>query len=509
MTSTKGPGYAEAIVGELKGFQRRTAEYAFERLYKADDSTRRFLVADEVGLGKTLVAAGVIALAIDHLTTRNTRRIDVIYICSNQAIARQNIDRIRHRLSIDTKPLAERITLLPRRLDTLNKPVNLIALTPGTSFNSASAEGVVEERVILFWMLEQAWGDLGYDARKVFLGGLKSVSRFREYESHYHVSEIDAGIVEKFQSAVGGPGSEIHQEFMRVRDQLTEGLNPESVRQRQTHISKLRRILAHACLDALEPDLIVLDEFQRFRDLLSPETESGELANRLFEYEDGHTSVRTLLLSATPYKMYTLSHETDEDHYRDFLQTVAFLEGAEGSVEALQKSLRLFRAALPQVTAGGDADFEALCNLSQSRDQIQSALSRVMSRTERRGRLSGGDPMLEPRVMKVDLQVEDVQTYLAAREVAMTVDAPGVMEYWESAPYLLSFMDRYKLSDRVKAAVEADLNGTVAQLVRTSPTLRLPKQKLEQRLGIDGANGRMRALLDDLDESQLTKLLLR
>ena len=52
---------AEAVLGGLKGFQRQTAEYAFHRLFKCADSSRRFLIADEVGLGKTLVAAGVIA----------------------------------------------------------------------------------------------------------------------------------------------------------------------------------------------------------------------------------------------------------------------------------------------------------------------------------------------------------------------------------------------------------------------------------------------------------------
>ena len=56
-----------AVLGRLKGFQRNTVEYAFNRLYCAEDSTRRFLVADEVGLGKTLVARGVIAKTIDRL----------------------------------------------------------------------------------------------------------------------------------------------------------------------------------------------------------------------------------------------------------------------------------------------------------------------------------------------------------------------------------------------------------------------------------------------------------
>ena len=142
VTTENLDGMADAVLGRLKGFQRKTAKYAFDRLYKAEDSTRRFLIADEVGLGKTLIAAGVIAQAIEHLNALNTPRIDVLYICSNQAIARQNLDRLRGYLPIDTKPLAQRITLLPYRLDTLNRRVNLIALTPGTSFMTNGAEGV-------------------------------------------------------------------------------------------------------------------------------------------------------------------------------------------------------------------------------------------------------------------------------------------------------------------------------------------------------------------------------
>ncbi|MDP2389036.1 MAG: hypothetical protein Q8N52_01815, partial [Acidobacteriota bacterium] len=44
----------------------------------------RWLLADEVGLGKTMVARGVIARMIEHLWDM-TERIDVLYICSNQA----------------------------------------------------------------------------------------------------------------------------------------------------------------------------------------------------------------------------------------------------------------------------------------------------------------------------------------------------------------------------------------------------------------------------------------
>ena len=173
------PKAAPDVLSGLKDFQRESAEYAFHRLYKAEDGTRRFLVADEAGLGKTLVAGAVIAQTIEHLQELDTNRIDIIYICSNQAIARQNVNRIRRQLSIETRPLAKRITLLPHTLTTLNQPINLIAFTPGTSFNTVSAEGVVEERIILFRMLSQIWGDLDPRARGVFRGTLKSVNRFR------------------------------------------------------------------------------------------------------------------------------------------------------------------------------------------------------------------------------------------------------------------------------------------------------------------------------------------
>ena len=97
-------------------------------------------------------------------------------------------------------------------------------------------------------------------------------------------------------------------------------------------MARLRAKLSHACVDALQPDLIIMDEFQRFRDLLHGDTDAAILARELFDYSggDGHAA-RTLLLSATPYRMLTLAgDEPDEgDHYQDFLETLSFLYGRE------------------------------------------------------------------------------------------------------------------------------------------------------------------------------------
>ena len=80
----------DSILGSLKDFQLDTVEYVFRRLYKDEDRVSRFLIADEVGLGKTLVARGIIAKAVDELW-EDTKRIDVVYICSNQEIAQHPI----------------------------------------------------------------------------------------------------------------------------------------------------------------------------------------------------------------------------------------------------------------------------------------------------------------------------------------------------------------------------------------------------------------------------------
>ena len=56
--------YEHALAG-LKSFQRDTVDYVTERMF--DEGQRRFLVADEVGLGKTLVARGIVANAIERL----------------------------------------------------------------------------------------------------------------------------------------------------------------------------------------------------------------------------------------------------------------------------------------------------------------------------------------------------------------------------------------------------------------------------------------------------------
>jgi len=142
---------APALAG-LKDFQKNTVEYVFKRLY-GDDPTSRFLVADEVGLGKTLVARGIIAKTLEHLQDQ-VDRVDVIYVCSNATIASQNIKRLNV-TGLEEFVKATRLTYLPKEVHALKRnKVNFISLTPGTAFDHArSRGGHADERAILYRML--------------------------------------------------------------------------------------------------------------------------------------------------------------------------------------------------------------------------------------------------------------------------------------------------------------------------------------------------------------------
>src|SRR5690606_28012701 len=146
---------------------------------------------------------------------------------------------------------------------------------------------------------------------------------------------------------------------------------------RKEIIGDLRLLLARTCVDALEPDLIILDEFQRFRDLLRGEDEMSELARAMWSYTTPQQQrAQVLLLSATPYRMYSTDAEVGEDdHYPDFIETTRFLmDDDEPRVERFKSALGRYRGAIYSALHG-DAS-----RVTPARDAVQQKLRAFMVR---------------------------------------------------------------------------------------------------------------------------------
>ena len=189
----------KAVLSGLKDFQRRTVDYVFQRLYLDKPNAKRFLIADEVGLGKTLVARGLIAKCIEQLWSK-VDRIDIVYICSNADIARQNINRLNVTGGKDFA-FPTRITLLPIRLKNLsNNRINFISFTPGTSFDIPNNLGQGEERAVLYWLLKKAWDFKGKSPLNVLQGKADPANFRKLVKTIVRKYEIDNNLAEQFCS---------------------------------------------------------------------------------------------------------------------------------------------------------------------------------------------------------------------------------------------------------------------------------------------------------------------
>ena len=527
---------AEKALSVLKDFQRRTVDYVFKRMWGDDPPAHRFLVADEVGLGKTLVARGIVAKTLEHLWDL-VGRIDIVYICSNASIARQNVSR----LDVGGLPhavLPTRLTLLPAHVRHLDgNKVNFISLTPGTSLNTTRSNrgGIVDERLVLWQMLKRlshpqgrvalTWTRpakavphtmstgqptqlLPRVAHSLNRDGLYRLLQCgvsdRSYKEHmrWNLPCVDTALTDAFLNRLLDDGN-LYNELVGLCERFgRRGWVPGQY----PMVGRLRGMLASVCIEALEPDLIILDEFQRFRDLLDSSSPAARLTRQILDFQykqdapEAGLRARVLLLSATPYKMLTLYDDEGEDHYSDFLRTCSFLcENDQGVMRELSAAIRRYRLGL----LDGQGRIQ---DLDVARRDLEARLLRFMVRTERVRVSADRDAMLEERESRPPLTTDDIRQAQVIDRIAAAVKAHDPIEYWKSAPYLLNVMRRYRLKDHFMDSCQ-DPPVDLATAVRDSEAWLLKQDAVELYGRITPANPRLRQLLDDTVEQDQWKWL--
>lgn len=469
----------------LKPFQQQTVDAVVDSLFVQD--RRRFLVADEVGLGKTKIARAVVAETIERLWDDDSiDRIDIVYICSNYQIARQNV-RDLNVMNDAQKVDADRITMLPRALaDIGERPVNVLAFSPHTSFSFSQARGRSTERAVLFKLLgEEAllgsriMGRAG--ARRLFSLGAKGFGYDLKGLQDF---EPPARVVDAYRSVLTRMG------LLDEVVEMSDGRRTVESGKQQRLIGQLRRALAEASLQMLTPDLIILDEFQRFTSIIDGDGDDAAFARMLFNCE----GAKTLLLSATPYRMLSRSGDDDETAEQGFARTVRFLLEGENESDA-----DVLQAAMQEIRRGVLHDRDVI-KIADARDRAQSILRGVMVRTERLAATPNRDGMLSADTNATcPLTSADVTAFVGTDAIVQTLrNAPSVVEYWKSAPYLVNFMDEYKVKKEVAAAFESDQPEFTQALKKARL---LDWSAVDAYEPIDSCNPRTRWLIDDLSAS--------
>ena len=439
---------------KLKDFQKATVEHIVN-IFKSKKQ-RRVLLSDEVGLGKTIVSKGVIQ-AVGELSDEygiwddNTYR--VVYICSNANIVKQNTENlgIEEVMNIDESRLSMQHFIVAKKVKSKkSKPRILIPLTPGTSFNLQTSAGNMNERALMFAILSHL------DDFKDHKTALKN--RLNIYGAN---GDNWTDIIDKYEKDIKenvctGYRENISKEvvnddcYQEAKDLLLKAIALNDYNTTNKAITLFRIIFCKISMKELNPDLVIMDEFQRFSSLLDLEGNSEEamLTRTFFGKEDGPF---ILLVSATPYKPFTTLEELNEnkidEQYQDFNKLADFLfDGREDIV--FQQVWHDYSKELCHISS------DNLDILIAKKNIAEDTMYEAMSRTERYRNSSQDDTYLK-------ISTGDIASYCQMQEVLgecnkMSEGRFGVktlpMEYAKSSPYLLSFMDKYKLKEKLAKA---------------------------------------------------------
>ncbi|MBP2428853.1 DEAD/DEAH box helicase family protein [Bradyrhizobium elkanii] len=351
---------------------------------QASNGSRRFLIADEVGLGKTVVARQVIKRLTE--ASRSTPLI-VYYITNGQRVAHQNRDRLVDFLSDEDQKKAlskaDRLNVIPL-FELPKTDVVLYALTPGTSFPGQTTRlhaGRKEERAFLTALLGRAFPHL--------------IRRLPEDAMRRNVTSDWDGLVRRYR----GPVAALPRRFIRAfRAALAEQFGipiktqlPAAYDKKRPSrfVGQLRRALAHTVLIDRPPDLVILDEFQRYRDIISKKNCGDRLVRALFEPGPARRPA-VLLLSATPYKLFAtrLEENRGTEANREFFDLIEFLGGSQGIrlKQDAETAFARFGASLLAIAKNHNDPIETarlVAEASDVRDSIQKMLAKYLSRMER------------------------------------------------------------------------------------------------------------------------------
>ena len=427
-------------------FQEAAVQHIVTRL-RDKSASRRMLLADEVGLGKTVVARGV----IESLMKRKRTPLTVVYLCSNAEIAEQN----RRKLDPNSRKPVGRVTqLVVMRADDA-EDLRLYSFTPGTSLRDGT--GLAWERRLLMYLLHRIYGVTVWRAkwREFFRCGAGR-DKWREETTRGALRQEFARKTERgFQKELAGAwrrlnvdSESVGQAIRRLVAQFDSD-DPQARFARNQLVARLRGVMQRVVLRHLRPDLVVLDEVQRFREVLDEAENAQHIAAKLFTQR-----APVLILSATPYRALTLGHEVADgtaSHHEDFFRTLDFLfDRDKDTPQRIRAGLKAFGERLQSPTLA-DAPDQELLGLKRA---LEGDLTQVICRTERNwyvlDRRKGiADTTGNSGALPGRAELEEF--FRLHGSLAASHGMGHVTEFWKSAPSLLTFLDsKYALLRTLK-----------------------------------------------------------
>ena len=466
----------DKVLAGLKDFQKATVASVIKR-FKSGEHNERMLVADEVGLGKTIVAKGVIAeLLKERILTHATQAagtsytpLRVTYICSNLTLANENRKKLAvfkgesHQQYV-REPSYSRlleIAVYEVQSEQDGKLLELCSLTPSTSFNLTQGYGNWRERLITYFTL------IAHPRLSEYAGILSDllsddVKNWSDERAAFSDTKlIVSAVAVAFHQLLSQPivTSERYTYAIDAGHQtvlaalLAYCNNPETIENTYKFKTYLRLLMARACAKHLSADLFILDEFQRFKTLLATHSEAEEamIAHQIFQNQQ---STKVLLLSATPFKAFSHAEddENGEAHAAELRLLLEFLSHSD--VENLQE-YEQHRKALQQqllLLRQNDMGLDKLSTLPKN--EVERILKQYICRSERTQISEFYEEVFYTEINQCvdEFSGEEISLFKALAQLAKALAEKSnarsthqIMEFHKAAPWALSFLTGYQL----------------------------------------------------------------
>ena len=521
-----------SVMSGLKDFQQATVN-RIDQLFREDKhKITRVLVSDEVGLGKTLIAKGTVAKMALLRHEEKDDLFRVVYVCSNATIADQNLKKLR--ITADTildDSYSSRLSMQHLNIfkqenspDVLKKYIQLIPITPSTSFRMTSGRGTVQERALIFSILSNLHDRLFGKSIKISSLSAKLQGSVKK-ESWDYWCVLYQESVANCDKCSGGKYLEYMGE--KLEAMFKENWSPEKSDSNMSFLNalidccniqgecgyinriicKLREIFACISVEKLEPDLVIMDEFQRFKYLISADktTEMGMLADKFFNSKDA----RILLLSATPFKMYSTPEEIDEtcidEHYEEFLSVMKFLNYNAVDQNNFLTVWKDYSMKLAEFRLGNNT------TVLEAKKLAEDAMYQNVCRTERKSAVENSD-IIDSDDVKKSLEVEaaDIQSYIIfqnlIKDIKLNRRIP--VDFIKSTPYLMSFMRDYQLRRDIDRYFSLSRNNSDDSLRQINiGNLWINRDLISKYNPISYPNARLNYVMDKIFVHGIEKLL--
>lgn len=512
-----------------KDFQMATANRIYELFTSENNSVNRVLLADEVGLGKTIVAKTVVGEMGEWRRSKGDDDYVVVYICSNAGIANQNCTKLgipkeqigsisEGRLSMQHLALEE---------NKARSNVRLIPMTPATSFQMQIGVGTATERALAYLIMRESRLFKNYEEELSLFMRTCFVKKKENWDGWYvgpqntRINQLTKrnDYLRKMKLLVGETFSKcyldsekkvdlktaIKDACKKIRKHYSDVQETAIIekfiswQEQKNIINQIRECFAEISLGMLKPDLVIMDEFQRFKDLIEFDVnDKSDNAKLSKKFLIDNTDTKVLLLSATPYKPFsTLAEFTDgeETHIKGFMRVMDFLIDKEDANVTFHKVWNTYTSHLSEIKG------DNLSVLVASKNDAENTLYNHICRTERRN--SGIINIDKAKTIPIEnLEPANINSYVEMQRLMKDFGIGNFpVDYVKSAPYLMSFMN-YKVKDKI----DKELRGAKKQVtleerekyISNMPFAFLNSKQINDYQQLPNTNARLKTLFDEV-----------